>query len=153
MRTFMTLIVALAVVGACDDDDPVIPDPDPEEFTWEATVTGLDVYEQLQGQGAAEWTEDATEFTTTMEIAGDEPGAIRPWHVHDNTCEVGGGIVGDDMAYTRLVIGEDGTASAADTIPLALDPAADYHINVHLSDEELGTIIACGDLVLVETAG
>jgi superoxide dismutase, Cu-Zn family len=152
MRTFFTLIVAVAVVGACDDDDSVIPDPDPEEFAWEATVTGVEGFEQIQGQGAAEWTENTSEFTASLNVQGDEPGAVRPWHVHDNSCETGGGIVGPAAQYTPLTIGEDGTASAVDAIQIALDPDADYHVNLHLSADDL-TVIACGDLVLVGAAG
>lgn len=157
MRTFFMMAMAgvLSFTVACDDDDSVTPDPDPdpEEFVWEATLVGTEAYAGVQGQGAAAWTEETSEFAATVDIEGDEPEAVRPWHVHENTCEAGGGIVGPAAEYTPLAVGAEGTASAADTISVALDPEADYHINVHLSAEDLETIIACGNLELVAPTG
>jgi hypothetical protein len=53
--------------------------------------------------------------------------------------------VGDASAYPPLVVGADGTATATAHIPVKLNEARNYIINVHASPTNLGTIVACGD--------
>lgn len=139
MKHVLTLLVATAVVLGCNDDD---------DYEWSADIQGLGEWEDLEGEAEAQWTEDDDEFDTAVEIRNDEPGAVRPWHVHFNDCATGGGIVGLDDDYPRLEVDEDGTATASVTVPQRLEPGAPYHVNIHLSDDELETIIACGDLEL-----
>lgn len=150
MQRIAWILVGSFLLVACGDDDPVEPPPPPPppptDYVWEADLVGEEGWEQLSGSATVEFTEDETEFDATAQIAGDEDGAVRPWHVHVESCEVGGGIVGDDLDYPRLEVGVEGTAEASVTIMQALDPEAAYHVNVHL-DEDL-TIIMCGDLIL-----
>jgi hypothetical protein len=147
LRGLALLAVPLLVLAACNDDDPV--EPPPTEYQWTTTLAGTEGWEQITGEASAQWTEGGLQFQSSASISGDEPDAVRPWHVHFNTCAEGGGIVGVDGDYPRLEVDEDGNASASATVPMPLDPTQDYHVNVHLSDEELETIIACGDMTLV----
>jgi superoxide dismutase, Cu-Zn family len=144
-RTVGSLLV-LAAFMACDGTGtaPV----DPQELEWRGPISGAPGWEHLAGEAAFRWTEGTHTFTAGIILSGDEPGAIRPWHVHHNTCAQGGGIVGLDGHYGRLVIGSEGSDAVIAQVPLAIDPAARYHVNVHLSNEALEVIIACGDLVL-----
>jgi hypothetical protein len=147
MRTPIFAAAGIAVVlnlSGCPDDDD---DTDLEAREWRADLEGQPGWEDLGGEGLVVWVEDANQFTTSVEITGDEEGAVRPWHLHFNSCEAGGGIVGDDEDYPRLVIADDGTASETVTIARQIDPDAAYHINVHLSEDELETIIACADVI------
>jgi superoxide dismutase, Cu-Zn family len=132
----------LAMMTACGNGTT----PDPQLVEWQGSVQGVPGWEHLSGQGGVVWIPGVQEFATSMQISGDEPGAVRPWHVHHNSCAAGGVIVGDDGDYPRLSIDADGTASVATIVPTGLSTTAPYHINVHLSDDEMTTIIACGDL-------
>lgn len=134
------------VLGAmgCDGDTTT-----PVERQWEAELTAEAGFAGVSGAAVVVALPGALQFTALAEIEGDEPGAVRPWHVHFNTCAQGGGIVGTDGAYPRLQVGADGRAEAAVAISEPLDPAASYHVNVHASNADLATIVACGDLVLV----
>lgn len=139
MRHVASLCLATAVVvSGCNDDDDV--------HEWSADIQGLGEWADISGEAEVRWEEGEEEFTATVDIENDAPGAVRPWHVHFNDCATGGDIVGADGDYPRLTIDEDGTASASVTVPQSLGPEARYHVNVHLSDEDLATIIACGDL-------
>jgi superoxide dismutase, Cu-Zn family len=144
MYRFVCLIAAGVFLAACNDG----VSPGPVERQWQATLEGIDDWEHLSGLSVVEFTEGTGSFAASAEIEGDEPGAVRPWHVHFSTCAEGGGIVGVDGDYPRLEVGADGTASASATVPQPLQVGASYHVNVHLSEAEMATIIACGDLVL-----
>lgn len=80
-------------------------------------------------------------------IGGAMTGARHPWHVHSGTCASGGPIMGDPQAYPVLMVGANGGASASADLAVGLDDDANYHVNVHRSPSDLGTIVACGDLV------
>jgi hypothetical protein len=137
-------IAAMMNLAGCPDDDD---DDDLQTREWSADLEGEPGWEDIGGEALVVWVEEADQFTASIEITGDEEGAVRPWHLHFNTCEAGGGIVGEDQDYPRLFIDEDGNASETVTISRRIDPDDAYHVNVHLSDDELETIIACADVI------
>jgi superoxide dismutase, Cu-Zn family len=141
------LVASVAVLTACPGD-PITPGP---TFEWFATLEGETGWEHLAGEGGMLWAEGGTVIAARAFITGDEPGAIRPWHVHHNTCAEGGDIVGPAGAYPPLVIDADGEAGVVTNVPTVIDGDASFHVNVHLSEAELETIIACGDLTVVGT--
>ena len=82
-----------------------------------------------------------------VQLSGATSGATYPWHIHNGSCSDGmTPIVGSAQLYTALGASGDGTASVTTTIPVTLDPAQRYHVNVHASPTDMGTIVACGDL-------
>lgn len=159
------LVAALAVGCDLDDDDDddnviVITDtdgdgiPDDQEeippgtvpFEWGATLTGVGPY-PVEGGSTVVLLDDGQAFTSTIAIRNDEPGAVRPWHVHFGTCGSGGGIVGPPEAYPALRVGGDGAAATQTNVFFELDPLAQYHVNVHLSETQLDILVACGNLI------
>lgn len=82
----------------------------------------------------------------TVQLEGGTPGAVHPWHVHRGGCGSGGGIVGDADDYTALALDDDGEDREVATIDVQLVDDDPYHVNVHLSPDALGTVIACGEL-------
>jgi superoxide dismutase, Cu-Zn family len=139
------MVVAVSVgLVACDSTTA-----DPVEREWQGVLQGEPGWEQLSGSTVVQSMEGTSAFTAMVELAGDTPGAVRPWHVHFNTCAQGGGIVGQDGDYPRLTIGAGGGATASVTVAQSLAVGASYHVNVHRGDDDLATIIACADLVLV----
>ncbi len=160
------LLVIVALVCACSDDDDDdldfididgdgIPDDIDDDFpdnvtVWRANIVGTGAFSQLTGDSVVRQVEDEVPFGATTTIRGDVANAVRPWHVHFGTCATGGDIVGDDLAYPRLMTGSGGMATASARIPVDLDDDVAYHVNIHESDAAFDNIIACGDLVLVQ---
>jgi hypothetical protein len=112
---------------------------------WHANITGIGSFAGLTGTSDVVLASDGQSFTATTELANATPGAVYPWHVHVGACP-GGAIIGEEE-YPALVIASDGTAIATATITSGLDVAVPYSVNVHLSPDNLPTIIACGTLV------
>jgi hypothetical protein len=136
---------ALTLLVACDTST-VEPTP---QLEWHGTLVAEAGWDHLTGQAAMAWIEGSTSFLAGAEIMGDEANARRPWHVHHNTCAEGGGIVGSDAHYPRLMVNVDGHAVAVTEVAATINPEADYHVNIHLSEPEMDVIIACADLELV----
>jgi len=89
----------------------------------------------------------AGQQTVELQVSGATPGATYPWHIHSGSCSDGmTPVVGNPALYTALGTSGDGTASLTATIPVTLDPNQRYHVNVHASPTDMGTIVACGDL-------
>jgi hypothetical protein len=79
-------------------------------------------------------------------ISNAAPGGVHPWHVHQGECGGNGAILGPADAYPPLNVATDGTASAQANLDIPLPESGDYHVNVHASSDNMGTIIACGNL-------
>ena len=88
-----------------------------------------------------------SETTVAFTLNGAQPGAVHPWHVHDGKCDTGGPIVGNASDYSPLQVGNDGKAQGNARVSVGLSEAKPYHINIHASSSDMGTIIACGNLV------
>lgn len=69
-----------------------------------------------------------------------------PWHVHAGTCAGGGDVVGPAAEYKPMQTDASGKASALATLPMAMPTTGEYHVNVHKSASDMGTIVSCGDL-------
>ena len=90
---------------------------------------------------------DNVQQTVQLQISGGTPGATYPWHIHTGSCSDGmTPIVGAPQSYTALGTSGDGTASLMVTIPVTLNDRQPYHVNIHASPANMGTIVACGDL-------
>jgi hypothetical protein len=100
----------------------------------------------ITGSAEVHWTVGDQQFTAATQIAGDVPGAVRPWHVHFGSCATGGDVVGPAGSYTPMTVAADGTAQSTATVEFMLDASAPYHVNVHESQSAIATLIACGDL-------
>lgn len=96
---------------------------------------------------------DATAAQAATPVALVSP--ARPVHIHAGDCVNLGEVVvplTDLTLPTGAAAGQAGEATAAENsftiAPITLDAllAADYAINVHLSADEIGTYLACGEL-------
>lgn len=149
-------LIATAVITGCSDDDDgdVIDDPgvipgETETVEWHADITGLGQSSAIQGEAQVAYTVGAQSFMAGAEIMFDEPFVDRAWHVHVGNCATGGDIVGPPESYPPLSTDADGTSAVTVIVPARLDPAGQYHVNVHVSAAQLEDIIACGDLVVI----
>ncbi|MHB0756923.1 hypothetical protein, partial [Polaribacter sp. M15] len=89
------------------------------------------------------------EILATIALANTPAGGSHPAHIHANTAAEGGGILlsfnpvdGDSgMSVTNLTALDDGT-----TFTFADISTWDAYVNVHLSMDNLATIVAQGDI-------
>jgi hypothetical protein len=143
---------ALLLLAACGGHRRVEIDPEGELVAtrWNAvlaTPTALAGAMQVRGRGW--WGEQRGEPTRSqahVEVTNAVPGGDHPWHVHQGQCGSNGPIVGPATAYRSLEVDNDGKASATADLPIAMPRTGQYHVNVHASVNNMGTIIACGNL-------
>ena len=139
------LITSLIVLSACsarssnEDGDPV----GDRVGDWDATLASRN---NSTVRGTAKAQSVGLGAGANISINGAQSGAFHPWHIHTGTCATGGPILGNASNYPVLQVGADGTASANATIGSALNEQTRYHVNVHRSPTDMGTIVACGDL-------
>jgi uncharacterized cupredoxin-like copper-binding protein len=105
--------------------------------------------------GPEAWAQDATPEAMADALVP------RPVHIHSGTCAELGDVVAplaDLTAPDGDRVGQARRASVVESsftnVPMTLDAilAEDHAINAHLSAEEIGTYIACGELGGVLTA-
>ncbi len=112
-----------------------------------ATPSGLVGASQVRGTSwMGQRDGDATQTRASVSIENAVPGGRHPWHVHVGQCGSNGGILGPADAYQPLDIGGNGKAESAAELPLPLPSSGQYYVNVHASPNNMGTIIACGNL-------
>jgi hypothetical protein len=147
MRKVLPAVLAAMALYACGDDD----DDEPQNLQeWSTNLVGQGISPDVSGQSTVRQELDEDGFTARISIEDDQSGTRRPWHVHFGTCATGGDIVGDPASYPVLNIAGNGRANATATVEgVRLITGEPYHVNVHLSPDELDTIIACGDLSIV----
>jgi hypothetical protein len=56
------------------------------------------------------------------------------------------GVLGPADAYKPLKVGGDGEAKADADLPIPMPAVGNYFVNVHASAQNMGTIVACGNL-------
>jgi superoxide dismutase, Cu-Zn family len=145
-------MMALTGACACLLASCGTPDPAPgEELRLEATMQGQAGFGHVTGAATAYGMPGGRIFTATVAIAGDQPDAVRPWHVHEGSCAGGGAIVGNAADYPMLNVGADGNGSSSADVASPLDAGGSYHVNVHASTTEMATIVACGELARQDT--
>ena len=91
-------------------------------------------------QGSATIRHSADTVHVTIRLSGLTAGNSYPAHLHEGTCQGGGGVA----AGLTSVKAADGSGSSETRIPAAdLSMDASYFVQAHLPD---GTPAACGDL-------
>jgi hypothetical protein len=147
------ILVGLALTAAaCGGGKKVEIDPNGEMVAtrWNATLatpTQLAGAVQIKGTGwmAAE-KGDTTRTRAFVAIQNAVPGGEHPWHVHLGQCGSDRGILGAAGAYQPLRVGSNGQAQESAVLQVPVPAAGQYFINVHASRNNMGTIIACGNL-------
>ena len=117
------------------------------DHEWKAVLAPVSG-SNITGEAELEGKDKDKSSEAEISIKGATAGAELPWHVHSGTCASGGGIVGDPKAYAPLKVNDKGEAKAEAKLAIATPESGDYHVNVHKSAAELGTIVSCGDLKL-----
>ena len=112
---------------------------------WMGAVKGMDGA-ATTGTAAMMAGKSVNTTEVTIDLKGETAGITRPWHVHVGSCAKGGGVLGGGRAYTPITIDLKGNGSSTATLAIALPDTGSYYVNVHESSENMGKIVACGDL-------
>ncbi len=151
----MLLVMALTIMACSDNENPVI---DPEDILTGQTKTyDLDPIGDSGISGTALLEETSTGNTKlTIALNGTPDGGQHPAHIHFNSAAVGGGIAisltpvdgTTGESVTTITQEDDGTnISYSDLLTY------DGYINVHLSADDLATVVAQGDIGSNELTG
>ena len=153
-RTIFACIPIVTVIffSGCDDDN----DPGPQ-LTGNTETYSLSSVSNPAISGTVTFAErDDDQVLITIQLNGTQSGATHPAHIHANSAAEGGGIVLDLTA----VNGTDGKSETVvetlnDGTPISYEDllSFDGYVNVHLSESDLATLIAQGDIGENELTG
>ena len=77
-----------------------------------------------------------------IDLDGTPAGGLHPAHFHVGDCGTGGGIA----VPLTTVDGSTGSSLTFADVPVSAIVEGDHYINIHLSTDSLGTIVACGEV-------
>jgi hypothetical protein len=146
------LVATALAVAACGGGRRVEIDPKREMVAnrWNATLatpSQLAGAVEVKGTGwMAGKPDDTTKTLALVRVENAVPGGEHPWHVHLGQCGEDRGVLGPANAYEPLEVDGDGQAESTAELPLPAPVAGQYFISVHASRNNMGTIMACGNL-------
>ena len=159
MKTFknyftqLLLLAALLFMACSEDDTAVDPVNDPVDdpvIELNSITYDLGSIAVPDISGSATFTENEdNSVTVDLNLQNTPAGGEHPAHIHFNTAAEGGGIA----VSLGTVDGDTGTSSVTfstldDGTGITYDQLLNFdgYINVHLSVDELSTIVAQGDI-------
>lgn len=145
-------VMALFIVSCSNDDDAITVDPNLESKTYqlfELANSGV--------SGSATFTNQIDgSVLVSLDLNGTPQNGMHPSHIHFNTAAEGGAIA----VSLNPVNGATGTSQTFvtqtdDGMPLDYQSLLDFdgYINIHLSMDELATVLAQGDIGQNELTG
>ena len=148
LKFLILMILSIAFVTCDDDDDDddlIDPTPTGRSMTYDLNELAVDGI-----SGTAKFTEFSDNSTTVeIELQNTPDGGQHPAHIHFNTAAEGGdvavtlGTVDGSTGKSSINIKELNNGSSITYEDLL---AYDGYINVHLSADDLATIVAQGDI-------
>jgi hypothetical protein len=149
MKKFKLLLLfaltTLVFISCNDDDDIMVPVPSGNTMVYEL---GSKDVNGIFGKATFVENTDAS-ITVVLDIEGTPSDGLHPAHIHFNTAAEGGDIA---LTFTP-VNGNSGLSSSTfttlnDGSPISYSELLNFdgYINVHLSENDLGTIVAQGDI-------
>ncbi len=154
IRTALLLLPAVALLGACDDDDGPLGLDDGREY--EADVVELNL-SGVSGEAEFYIDRDDDDFTVDIDVEGTVAGALHPQHIHaaarcptpaDDANGDGYVDVVEGVAAYGFILGSldsDLTAYAANTFPTA-DADGDVEYDQEVSFDAFLTSISGADM-------
>ncbi|MAN26825.1 MULTISPECIES: CHRD domain-containing protein [Mesonia] len=144
LKLFLFVTIPTLIISCSDDDDGTTP------FDGESVTYDLMSVSDPSISGEATFTEQENgTVKIVLDLEGTPAGGMHPAHIHNNTAAEGGEIAislepvdGDTGMSTTIVSAkDDGTA-------ITFEQLTDYdgYINVHLSADDLSTLVAQGDI-------
>jgi len=149
---FLAILLFPLILASCEDDEEISITP-----TENVKIYPLDPIGGSGVSGNATFTELSDgSIEVMLDLTGTQAGNSHPAHIHFNTAAEGGAIA------ISLMPVDGGTGNSTTTITELDDGSSityselmefDGYINVHLSADELATIVAQGDIGQNELTG
>ncbi|MFD3003276.1 CHRD domain-containing protein [Pontibacter toksunensis] len=149
--TALLLVLSTFAFTSCkEDDDLPLPVKDVKVYELysvaDPNIEGTATFVKLN-DGAT---------SITIQLSGTPAGGMHPAHIHGNTAVEGGGIeislqpVNGASGRSVTIVRETDAG-----MPVSYEDLLEYdgYINVHLSEDDLGTIVAQGDIGQNELTG
>ncbi len=148
IKLLLLIVTSTFIFQSCEDNDNdefMLPLPNGNAVLYDLSSKDVD---GISGSVTFKENTDAT-ITASITISGTPVGGIHPAHIHINTAAEGGAIavslnpVNGDIGKSTTTFStlDDGTSITYNQL---LD--FDGYVNVHLSADELGTIVSQGDI-------
>ena len=145
LKQLCLLVMATLVIGCSDDDGMNQPPTTGDETTYDlAELSDSGV----SGTAKIEELDDGTS-KLTLDLTGTPSDGMHPSHIHANTAAESGDIiislneVDGSTGMSETIISEDAAGNMVTYQDLL---EIDGYINVHLSPDELTTVVAQGDI-------
>ena len=146
------------VVEAAAEQQPTPAAPEPTAVapepaspssgeTGESVTVDLGPGRDASQPGTAVLTEQGDQTMVTIDIAPGAAGVPQPVHIHAGTCDTLGAV---EYPLTNIV---DGTSTTMVDVALADLLTGGFAINAHMSQAEINTYVACGNIPAVQSAG
>lgn len=87
---------------------------------------------------------DTRNSTVTVLMQGTPAGGKHPMHFHAGNCDSNGDVV----IPLNDLDGATGTSRTVVKVPYGTIVGGDHYLNIHLSADDMGTIVACGEVGL-----
>lgn len=120
------------------------------ELTAESKTYALGSVDVEDIEGTATFTKRVNgEALAVIELSNTPEDGMHPGHIHMNTAVEGGDIVFDFADVNGATgISKTNVAMLEDETPFGYDDVLEYdgYINIHLSEDDLGTLVAQGDI-------
>jgi hypothetical protein len=147
----LALVASLALAACGGQSSSTNTGAEPVGFMgarWSATLAPAagSPAPEVSGTATVMGNADSTQTRVDVALSGATPGAGHPWHLHRGTCGNDEGIVGEASAYTPLTVGINGRATGSATLEIPMPRSGEFMVNIHASPDDLGTIVACGNL-------
>lgn len=148
MAAIATLLMAFGLPAAAD---AAPAGPDGPEATADTVTVQLSPIDDSGVRARARLVHGEEELSVAVSAAGVEAGSEYPAHIHQGSCESGGGVVAAVGPVTKASAdaraGQAASTVALDKVKQAKEKAEGEHpgffLQVHLPD---GTPAACGDI-------
>jgi hypothetical protein len=126
----LALVAALTLAAGCGGDD---------SGSGELTVD-LAAQNDSGQSGTATFSEEGDKTKVVIDLS-NPPADPQPAHIHTGTCAE----LNPTPEYPLANV-EDGASETTVDVPLSDLQAEDYAVNVHKSEAEVETYVACGDI-------
>ncbi len=163
----LPFLAVFFMLASCNNDDGTVAppeEPDMEEPEMEDPVTESDSKTYALGSVANPDISGTAKFVTfsndstviELKLENTTEGGMHPAHIHFNTAAEGGDIA-LDLTTVDGATGESSThvTTLNDGTAITYEGLLEYdgYINVHLSADDLGTLVAQGDIGQNELTG